>query len=107
MFWITAVVGLVLASAPWLLGYADHVAARWAGVLLGLVVFVISISGLLAKPTRERWEYWAFALLTLGLIAAPVVLGYSNHTEPAWTAILLGGVLVMVNSVQLFRVRLG
>ena len=107
MFWITALVGLALALAPWVLGYSDHLTARWASVLWGLVVFVASASGLLGRPTRERWEYWALALVTLGAIASPVVLGYSNHAEPAWSALILGGILIMVNSVQIFRAPLG
>lgn len=107
MFWITAFVGLAFAAAPWLLGYADHRAAMWASVIFGTVVFLTSASGLIAKPTRERWEYWALALLTLGAIAAPVVFGYSSHAEPAWAAITLGGVLILVNSLQLVRAPLG
>lgn len=107
MFWITAIVGLGLTVAPWVLGYADHLTARWASILLGLVVFLTSTSGLLAKPTRERWQYWALALVTLAAIGAPIVLGYGNHAEPAWTALILGAILAMVNSIQLFRTSLG
>lgn len=107
MFWVTALLGLALGVAPWVLGYADHAAALWASVVLGLVVFLASVSGLIVRRTREHWEYWVLALATLAVIAAPVVLGYSSHAEPAWTALLLSAGLVMVNASQLLRMPQG
>lgn len=103
MFWITAILGLALGVAPWVLGYADHAAAMWASVILGLVVFLVSASGLIARNTRERWEYWVIALAALAVIATPLVLGYSNHAEPVWTALILSGGLVVLNAFQIFR----
>lgn len=103
MFWITAVLGLALGVAPWVLGYADHVAAMWTSVILGLIVFLASAAGLIARPAQERWEYWVIGLAGVAAFVAPFVLGYSNHAEPLWTALILGTALAVLEAFGLFR----
>lgn len=103
MFWITAILGVALGVAPWILGYAGHVAAMWTSVILGLVVFIASAAGLIARPPQERWEYWAIGLAALAAFVAPFVLGYSDHAEPLWTALILGATLLLLDAFELFR----
>lgn len=45
--WASLALGLLLAAAPWVLGYTNIVAAQWASVLLGLLVAAVA-----------AWEVW-------------------------------------------------
>ncbi|MBI2256836.1 MAG: SPW repeat protein [Proteobacteria bacterium] len=41
--WASLALGLMLAAAPWALGYSDIVAAQWASFLLGLLVAMVAL----------------------------------------------------------------
>lgn len=86
MFWITGVLGLALGVAPWVLGYADHLSAMWASVVLGLVVLLVSVWGLISRAADKRWEYWAIGLAGLAAFIAPsssVTMTSPNRCGPA------------------------
>jgi hypothetical protein len=47
--WVTALVGLWLVAAPWLLGFSEDVGARGAYMVIGLLTIVVSL-----------WAEWSF-----------------------------------------------
>lgn len=103
MFWITGVLGLALGVAPWVLGYADHLSAMWASVVLGLVVLLVSVWGLISRAADKRWEYWAIGLAGLAVFIAPFIFGYNDVAEPLWTGIILGAILVVLEAAKIIQ----
>lgn len=57
MSWIIALLGVILAVAPWVLGYSDEPAAMWTSLILGVVVALVAGYDAIAHDER-RWEEW-------------------------------------------------
>lgn len=104
MYWITGILGFALASAPFLLGYADNSVAMWTSVILGgATLFVSYLEGLAAD--KDRWEYAVAALVGLGIIAAPFVLGFGGLTVAMWTSVAIGVLLTIIAGTKLYYGR--
>ncbi|MDG2571290.1 SPW repeat protein [Vibrio parahaemolyticus] len=48
--WVNAALGLWAIAAPWVLSFADNIAAMWTHVLVGLAVAVVAALGLWLIP---------------------------------------------------------
>jgi hypothetical protein len=94
---------LALGLSPFVLGFVDHDIALWTSIVLGVIVVVISIIGLSSKAMDKRWMYWVIGLTGLAAFIAPFVFGFSDHAEPLWTGLLLGGGLAVLDGVYAFR----
>ncbi len=103
MFWVTGILGLALSSSPYVLGFADHGAALWTSIVLGVIVVVISIIGLISTAMDKRWMYWVIGLAGVAAFVAPFVFGFSDHAEPLWTGLLLGAGLALLDGVYAFQ----
>ena len=89
MYWITGILGLAFALAPFLFGYSNNSAALWTSLLVGGATAVVSwFEGV--QQGREAWEYWT--AVTLGVIAiiAPFMFGFGGHMTAMWTSVITG-----------------
>lgn len=101
MYWITGILGLALAVAPYLFNYTGNTAAFWTSILIGGAAVAVSfIEGFSAR--KERWEYWVAAVLGVSAIVAPFVLGFGSLVSAMWTTVGLGLLLALFASTKLF-----
>ncbi|MEZ4659799.1 MAG: SPW repeat protein [Caldilineaceae bacterium] len=104
MYWLTGVLGLALAVAPFLLGYSDHQMAMWTGIVLGVVVLVASIFEAL-DDSKAKWEWWVAGVAGLIAVIAPFVFGFSALATALWTMMILGVVVLVVAGYEVFFVQ--
>ncbi len=79
MFWITGLLGLALAGAPWIFNYSSESTAMWTCVIAGgIVVLASAAKGVMqdSESKNATWEYLVAALAGAVAIAAPFVLGF-------------------------------
>jgi hypothetical protein len=84
----TAMIGLLLVCAPWLVDYQGDTIATLNACASGLALATVGVAALYAY---RGWLEGAGALLGLWLLAAPLVLGFVNVKLAAWDAALSGG----------------
>jgi len=89
MYWVTGLLGLILAAAPWAFGYSDNMVALWTSLIVGAATIVVSILEA-AQSDRAQWEYWAAGILGVVAIFAPFVFGYGNIANAMWSTVILG-----------------
>ena len=101
MYWVTGVLGFILAIAPFIFGYQGNAVALWTSLVIGIATIVISwIEGV--KADREQWEYWTVGVLGIIAIVAPFVLGFNGYNTPMWTNVVLGVLLAIFAGSRLF-----
>lgn len=89
MYWMTGILGLALAVAPFVLGYSNNVAALWTSLLIGGATIIAS--GIeWAQADKEKWEYWIVAIFGLVAIASPFLFGFGGHATAMWTSVVVG-----------------
>ena len=101
MYWITGLLGLILAAAPWLFQYSDNTTAMWTSLALGAVIVLASaVKGFLHDAAK--WEYWVAGLAGIVAIAAPFVLDFTALTAALWASIIIGAIVVIVAGYESF-----
>ncbi|MCB0112028.1 MAG: SPW repeat protein [Caldilineaceae bacterium] len=101
MYWLTMILGIAMAIAPYLLGYRDNTIAMWSSVLLGAVVAVVSIyEGMDAK--HAKWEWWVVGIAGVVAVLAPFVFGFNTLTMALWTLVVLGILAVILAGYEVF-----
>ncbi|MGD9739561.1 MAG: SPW repeat protein [Bauldia sp.] len=98
--WLSALAGLMVFVAPWVLGNdATTVAAsvsdlaNWNLWIAGGAVVVLALAAILSY---RPWEEWVSVLIGAWLVASPWVFGFTAATVLAWTVWVAGGVLVVL-----------
>jgi hypothetical protein len=92
---------LLLIGSPWLFGFADDAAARWAAVGVGGALLLYSLFTDYEPGVRRRLQMAAHLLLdALGgvfLAASPWMLGFD---ERVWKPhVVLGAVLIVAAAI--------
>lgn len=108
MFWITGILGVALGVSPFVLGFAEHVAAVWTDIALGAIVVIVSCIGGSSDAMDKRWAYWVMGLAGVVALIAPFVFGYADHTQPLhapplWAGLVLGALLALLDGVKVFQ----
>jgi hypothetical protein len=101
MYWITGILGIVLAGSPFIFGYSGDFYAMATSLAVGGVLLALSALEGYAKD-NQRWEYWLAGVLGIGLIFAPFVLGFSTIAAAFWTSLIVGLGTVIVAGTKLF-----
>lgn len=94
MYWITGILGIVFVLAPFVLGYANNMAALWTSILIGGATVLVSWIEA-TQQDREQWEYWTAAILGVVAIAAPFLFGFGEQTVATWTSVIVGGLIAL------------
>lgn len=92
MYWLTAIIGLLFAGAPFVLGYADNQPALWTSLLVGAGVVVASAFEA-AERDKDPIEYWVAGLIGLAAIASPFFFGFAEATTAMWTSVIAGSLI--------------
>lgn len=106
MYWITGLLGVAFAAAPFLLGYSDNSAALWTSVVLGGITVLVSYLES-AAGKYQRWEYWVAGVAGVGAIVAPYAFGYGNITQAVVISVVIGLLLAFSSVTELFIDRGG
>lgn len=101
MYWFTGLFGLALAVAPFAQDYHEHPSALWASIVLGVVVFAVSLIEAI-DVKHAHWEWWVAG--SAGILAAltPVVFGFASVTAERWTLLILGVIIMILAGYELF-----
>jgi len=92
MNWVTAILGIALAIAPFVFGYTSTPWALWTSLILGVVVAILGY----------KHSYKAAAILGLVVFLAPWVLGFSGVSGAAWVCWILGGAVAILAGIRGF-----
>ncbi len=87
-----------LFASPRLFGYSDAPVAAWNAYVVAAVVAVLSIA---AMAKFALWEEWINALVGLGLIASPWLVGYTEIAAAAWNHVIVGVLIVALSGWEL------
>lgn len=102
MYWITGILGLALMVAPSILGYSANATAQLTSLVLGAVVVIVSVVKASVRGV-SKWEYWVAGIAGVLTVLAPFVLSFSAHATALWTSIILGAVVAILASLEVFR----
>ncbi len=104
MYWLIGILGLLLSSAPFALGFAANPAALWTSVLLGLAVVAVSaFQGL--RHNTTPWEYWVAGILGILAVGSPFALGFAGLHPALYSSLVLGVLVVLLAVYQIFVVE--
>jgi hypothetical protein len=101
MKWLTAILGIALAGAPFVLGYSDNAAAMWTSIVLGAVVVVLSAIEAI-DTSGQTWEYWAAGAAGLLAVIAPFVFGFSTITWALLVTVGFGFLILLISGYEVF-----
>ncbi|RIK44224.1 MAG: hypothetical protein DCC55_03270 [Chloroflexi bacterium] len=104
MYWLTGILGLAMAVAPFALGYRDHTFAMWTSVILGVVVLLASIYEAMDER-QAKWEWWVVGIAGVLAVIAPFVFGFTTMTMAFWTMLILGALVFILAGYEAFFVR--
>jgi len=100
---INLILGVLLLISPWVLGFSAVAAATWTAVILGVVIAADSIWALVQQ--RDKAPEWVDLVLGVLAFISPWALGFSGVAAAAWTAWILGLVIVVLTAVNLFQIN--
>lgn len=104
MYWLTGILGLAMAVAPFALGYRDHTFAMWTSVILGVVVLLASIyEGM--DERQAKWEWWVVGLAGILAVIAPFAFGFTTMTMAFWAMLILGALVAILAGYETFFVQ--
>jgi hypothetical protein len=93
--WATVALGLWLIASPWVLGFADHTAAMWNALLLGVAIAAVEfIDVYFPDPWPERVNL----LLGLWVAISPLLLGFADVAAAMWSTTLTGALVVVLSA---------
>ncbi len=101
MYWLTAILGLALGVAPFVMGYSNNPAAMWTSIVLGVVVIVLSALEAIDEHAR-KWEYWALGAAGVLAVIAPFVFGFTTITYAFWIMIGFGVLMILISGYEVF-----
>jgi hypothetical protein len=104
MYWLTGLAGLLLAVAPFVLGYQNNPYAMWTAVILGVIALAASMYEAYEEG-KGKWEYWVIGVAGILAVLAPFILGFTAITMAMWTAVALGVLLFIVGGYEIFAVQ--
>jgi hypothetical protein len=92
--WALGGLALVLFFSPWLIGFATSFAA-WCAWFASVFLAYLGVAASLSQG--EHWEEWATAMLGVGLIFAPWLLGFGAGANADRTFWLVGALTVVIS----------
>ena len=48
--WTEFIIGMVMITSPWILGFSDISLAKWCNVLFGLLLVLMGVWGMFTEP---------------------------------------------------------
>ena len=101
MYWLTGILGLGMAVAPFAFGYNTNSLALWTSVVLGVIVALASLYEAMDEA-KAKWEWWVVGIAGILAAIAPFVFGFTLTTTALWTIIALGAIMFVVAGYEVF-----
>jgi hypothetical protein len=95
-------IGVLLFISPWLLQFTDMMDAAINAWLCGLVVVGVATAALISF---RQWEQWHGIALGAWIIISPWVLGFAPLVSVTALHVVLGLLLVVSESWEIWRLR--
>jgi len=95
-----ALLGAGIMVAPLVTGnISQHNPAVWASLTLGGTLMSFGMTRLISP---EEWPVLSWINLTLGacILIAPWLLGFASDEERRWTAVVLGGTVMVLAALS-------
>jgi hypothetical protein len=117
--WANAILAIWLFISPWVISFGSDVsapvqagaaapvvgavhAAAWNAWVLGVVVFLVSIS---AISRMDFWQEYVNIVLSIWIFIAPWVLGFAMLAGAAWDHWIVGVLVFLLSISVLSRAR--
>jgi hypothetical protein len=100
--WINLGIGVLLFVSPWLLRFTDLVVLSRNAWITGLVIMILSVSAILAL---KEWEEWYDIAIGAWVMAAPLILGFTEVPAVLVAHLILGGLLIVSAGWEIWLVR--
>lgn len=92
--WVNLVAGIYLFIVPWIYSTTSETAASWDLWIFGIVIGAVALWALSA-PLSAAAE-WAQVVFGGWVFISPWVLGFAGLAAPAWSAWIVGAVVVIL-----------
>jgi hypothetical protein len=99
---VNVIVGLCLASTPWVLAFTHEAHAATNAVLVGGAIALIAIGALVSF---KEWEEWLNLVLGIWAIFAPWLLSFSANRSATYAHVIAGIIVAIVAAAKLRWVR--
>jgi cyanate permease len=101
---LNALLGIILAVSPWLVGFSTVQVPTWVAVLSGLVIAGVSAAAFLRMLEWEERVNFVAGLYAMG---APWLFGFAGERAATWTFVLIGLAVTALAVIELWRIRVG
>ncbi len=91
--WVNVVLGVILFITPFVFGATATSSAAYTAWVIGVLLFLVGLY-LLSSPQNVNVE-WVQIVLGVLLFISPWVLGFTNLTQMAWSAWIIGVLAVI------------
>lgn len=91
---LNALLGLWMATSPWIMGYQHQTAPAISAVVVGLALLAAALG---ASFVPRAWEEVSQIVLGAWMIVSPWVLGFSGQTQTMQAALVSGLVAVALS----------
>ncbi len=99
---INVIVGVCLALAPFVLGFAADAGAAWNAWIVGAAIALIAIGALVSFA---EWEEWANLLLGVWAVIAPWALGFTAIGNATMVHVVAGLIVAVLAAIDLWFVH--
>lgn len=106
MYVLIGFLGLVLIISPYLLGYNLETVALLTSLIIGAVLLIASIFERV-EGDKGEWWYVVSAVVGIGAVVAPFVLGFSTLTAALVTLVVVGIMTILAVGAKLFPWQTG
>jgi hypothetical protein len=98
--WLTMGLGFLIAMSPWIAGESQTTTIELNAVLIGFLIFAVATIEL---TELKPWEEWLNLAAGAWTMAAPWVLGYSDHSTLTFLQVGLGALVVLLALLELWQ----
>ncbi|WP_439579588.1 SPW repeat protein [Elioraea sp.] len=92
--------GLVLALAPWLVGFAAETPAAWTAWITGAVMVLVAFAGFAGYAFAASWVNLAAGVWA---IVAPWLVGFAAIAGAMWSHVVLGILVAIAAAIELWQ----
>jgi hypothetical protein len=90
---VNALLGAWLVFSPWVLGFQNVMVATTMTATLGALLVASSLG---AMQVPQAWEEWLDVIFGVGLMLAPVLLGFDAVRPALLNALVTGGLVTVL-----------
>ncbi len=101
--WGSLLLGIVLFVSPWFLATASQASSAWNAWIVGILVALVALWALMQPDISV--PQWLGIVLGAWLVIAPWMLGFAAIGAAAWTAWIIGILLIVLGALTMAQTR--